>query len=195
MTKSASVKGRITPVRGLILLFLYLEENFKNPFTNKNDHDIVTAMLMIIIIVIKLERLVAMAGIKKYSRKREAVLDVLRGTTSHPTADWIYEKVKKEIPEISLGTVYRNLAVFKEEGLIISVGVVDGQERFDADISEHTHFVCTSCGDVIDISSVLDPTLNETIARDNDVDIDFRQLNFYGKCGNCRDKSIANQKK
>ena len=92
-----------------------------------------------------------MGGEKKYSRKREAVLEIIRGTASHPTADWIYDEVRKDIPDISLGTVYRNLAAFKDEGLIISVGVVDGRERFDANTGEHAHFICLGCGSVLDI--------------------------------------------
>jgi Fur family peroxide stress response transcriptional regulator len=126
-----------------------------------------------------------MSGMKKYSRKREAILEKLRGTTSHPTADWVYDEVKKELADISLGTVYRNLAVFKEEGLIISVGVVDGQERFDANTSQHTHFICLDCGNILDISADVDPSLNERVARENHLDIVLRQLTFYGKCKQC----------
>lgn len=134
-----------------------------------------------------------MGAIKKYSRKRDAVLEKIRGTTSHPTADWIYEEVRKDIPDISLGTVYRNLSVFKDEGLIISVGVVDGQERFDANTREHTHFICLGCGDVLDIDADIGPELNEKVARDNGLDIMFRQLNFYGKCVKCGEKSKADR--
>ncbi len=132
-----------------------------------------------------------MGGIKKYSRKREAVLKKIRGTTAHPTADWVFEEVRKEIPDISLGTVYRNLSVFKDEGLIISVGVVGGQERFDANTKEHTHFICLGCGDVLDIESVEskdDTSLNERVSQKNGLDVMFRQLTFYGKCKKCSDK-------
>ncbi|NMA25977.1 MAG: transcriptional repressor [Clostridiales bacterium] len=122
---------------------------------------------------------------KKYSRKREAVLEKIRGTASHPTADWVYEEVRKEIPDISLGTVYRNLAVFKDEGLIISVGVVDGRERFDANTCEHAHFICLGCGSVLDIEADIEAGFNERVAQANGLDIQFRQLSFYGKCGRC----------
>lgn len=122
---------------------------------------------------------------KKYSRKREAVLEKIRGTVSHPTADWVYEEVRKDIPDISLGTVYRNLAVFKDEGLIISVGVVDGRERFDANTREHAHFICLGCGSVLDIEADIEAGLNERVAQANGLDIRFRQLSFYGKCGRC----------
>lgn len=88
---------------------------------------------------------------RNYSRKREAILNAVRSTTSHPTADWVYEKLKSEYPDLSLGTVYRNLAQFKEEGTIASIGVVNGQERFDGNVHPHTHFVCSKCGAVLDI--------------------------------------------
>jgi Fur family transcriptional regulator, peroxide stress response regulator len=129
-----------------------------------------------------------MSGKKKYSRKREAILKKIRGTTAHPTADWIYEEVKKEMPDISLGTVYRNLAVFKDEGLIISVGVVGGQERFDANTLEHTHFICLGCGEVLDIEVDVEESLNESVASKNGIDVFFRQLTFYGNCNKCHHK-------
>lgn len=136
-----------------------------------------------------------MGGVKKYSRKREALLEKIRATSTHPTADWIYEEVKKDIPDLSLGTVYRNLAVFKDEGLIISVGVVDGQERFDANTKEHTHFICLDCGAVIDINADVGPALNKSVEDLNGLDIMYRQLTFYGKCSKCSDKLINNKEK
>lgn len=69
---------------------------------------------------------------QNYSRKREAILSAICSTDIHPTADWIYQKLKPIYPDLSLGTVYRNIARFKEDGLIISVGVVEGQERLMA---------------------------------------------------------------
>ncbi len=134
-----------------------------------------------------------MSGFKKYSRKREAVFEKLSGTTSHPTAEWLYEELKKEIPDLSLGTVYRNLSVFKDEGLIISVGVVNGQERFDANTCEHSHFVCLDCGGVFDIDAHIEPSFNDEIARRNNIDVLFRQLNFYGKCKQCGSKQESTQ--
>ena len=73
----------------------------------------------------------------KHFKKREAILNCLRSTNTHPTAEWVYAQLKTEYPDISLGTVYRNLALFKEQGLVISVGTVGGVERFDADTEPH----------------------------------------------------------
>ena len=88
---------------------------------------------------------------QKHSKKRDAILQCVRSTKSHPTADWVYGQLRPEIPGLSLGTVYRNLAAFKREGVIASVGVVDGMERFDANTAPHAHFVCKHCSAVIDV--------------------------------------------
>lgn len=85
-----------------------------------------------------------MATIRKRSRKRDAILACVRATTCHPSAEWVYQRLKPTIPDLSLGTVYRNLSMFKDEGLVISVGTVGGLERFDGNTKPHTHFVCTA---------------------------------------------------
>ena len=75
----------------------------------------------------------------RYSKKREAILEAIRSTKTHPSADWVYQTLKPTHPDLSLGTVYRNLDFFRQHGTIISVGVVKGQERFDATTTPHTH--------------------------------------------------------
>ena len=88
---------------------------------------------------------------RKNSKKRQAILESLRSVTDHPTAEMIYNRLKPEYPDLSLGTVYRNLAMFLEEGQVISVGTVDGQERYDARTDFHAHLVCRRCRCVTDI--------------------------------------------
>ena len=90
----------------------------------------------------------------RYSKKREAILEAIRSTDTHPTADWVYQTLKPTHPDLSLGTVYRNLNFFREQGTIRCVGVVKGQERFDANTHPHTHFVCDGCGAVIDLHEI-----------------------------------------
>lgn len=117
----------------------------------------------------------------RFSRKRSAVYEVLRSTKSHPTAEWIYEQVKLAYPDISLGTVYRNLAMFKAAGEIISVGVVAGQERFDADVSPHSHFVCRLCNSVIDVAEdAAQPMAKAACGRVESCEIIYR-----GICKSC----------
>ncbi|MGE4352678.1 MAG: transcriptional repressor [Oscillospiraceae bacterium] len=88
---------------------------------------------------------------QKYSKKREAILEAIRATKEHPSAEWVYSQLKPEYPDLSLGTVYRNLALFREHGDIISVGNFGGQERFDGNVEPHPHFICEHCHRVIDL--------------------------------------------
>lgn len=123
---------------------------------------------------------------RNFSRKREAVLRAVRSTTTHPTAEWVYQTLKPEYPDLSLGTVYRNLAQFKEDGVIISVGIVNGQERFDGNVQPHTHFVCSQCGAVLDIADDRpDPGCIERIARNNHIRIDAADIMLRGVCSEC----------
>ena len=82
---------------------------------------------------------------RRYSPKREAILECLRSTDSHPAAEWVYAQLKPSIPDLSLATVYRNLGQFRKDGTIQVIGNVDGEERYDGDISPHSHFICRSC--------------------------------------------------
>ena len=79
---------------------------------------------------------------RRYSRKREAIREVLMGTESHPNAEWIFNQLKPQIPDLSLATVYRNLSEMKQNGEVQSVAFWDGKERFDGNVKKHSHFVC-----------------------------------------------------
>ena len=87
----------------------------------------------------------------KRSRQREMIKSFLMGRKDHPTADVIYSNLKQQDPNLSLGTVYRNLTLLSDMGEILRLRVGDGVDHFDADTSEHYHFVCTECGSVIDL--------------------------------------------
>ena len=88
---------------------------------------------------------------KNRSKQRETILKVLRSTDTHPTANWIYEEVRKEIPNISLGTVYRNLSALSDAGMILCIDVGDGFAHYDGDISNHIHLQCRGCESIEDI--------------------------------------------
>ena len=85
------------------------------------------------------------------SKKRDAMLALLRSTHCHPGADWVYREMKARYPDLSLGTVYRNLNHLCERGLIRRVGAVNGQERYDGVIAPHSHFICNRCGAIVDL--------------------------------------------
>ncbi len=123
---------------------------------------------------------------QNYSRKREAILNAIKSTSIHPTAEWVYQTLKPVYPDLSLGTVYRNLAQFKNDGVIVSVGTVNGQERFDGNTEPHTHFICSSCGAVIDISGEFVPSaVKDAIAKEYCVRVDSTDVQFHGLCSEC----------
>jgi len=122
----------------------------------------------------------------KHFRKRDAILDCVRGTTVHPSADWVYARLKPDISDLSLGTVYRNLALFKEQGLITSLGTVKGVERFDGNSAPHVHFICDQCGGVDDLMEIqLPPELTTAATTACGGCIQSSQLIFTGRCRNC----------
>ena len=122
----------------------------------------------------------------KHFRKRDAILTCLRETTEHPSAEWVYSQLKQEIPDLSLGTVYRNLSLFKEQGIICSLGTVKGVERFDANTEPHVHYICTGCGKVLDLQHIQVPEdLNQAAATDSGGEVTGCQLTFTGVCGQC----------
>ena len=121
----------------------------------------------------------------KFSRQREAVKKVLCSTKTHPTAAWIYENVQIEIPNISLGTVYRNLNLLTDEGIIKKLSFGDGNEHFDGDISPHSHFYCEDCGRIYDIDFDATELCNK-ISETEKIEISSAACNFSGICGECK---------
>ena len=121
---------------------------------------------------------------KKHFRKRDAILTCLRQTSVHPSAEWLYAQLKPEIPDLSIGTVYRNLALFKEKGMIISLGTVKGVERFDGNTEPHVHFICTACDAVIDLHQIPMPRYDREEC--GGCHIESCALTFTGLCSNCQ---------
>ena len=126
----------------------------------------------------------------KHFRKRDAILAYLRQTDEHPSAEAVYAGLKTVMPDVSLGTVYRNLALFKEQGLIQSLGSVRGVERFDGNIEPHVHFICNDCGKVTELHQMQVPgELTETAAKLAGARVTQCQLTFRGQCGACGELS------
>lgn len=126
---------------------------------------------------------------QRRSEKRQSILDFLRSTKEHPSAETVYTYLKPRYPDLSLGTVYRNLRQLVAEGIVRSVGVVDGEERFDATLSDHPHAVCRLCGRVTDLPKTLLP---EGLAARAEEETGFAlqtiTLQFEGICPICREK-------
>ena len=121
---------------------------------------------------------------KNYSRQREAILQVLRSTNTHPTANWIYTQVREQLPKISLGTVYRNLSALAAAGDILAIDVGDGFEHYDGDISPHLHLSCKSCGSIEDL--VLEEDLMSQKAAERGFTPKTAIYVVYGVCKNCK---------
>jgi Fur family ferric uptake transcriptional regulator len=121
----------------------------------------------------------------RMTTQRLVILDELRKTTSHPTADELYRKVKKRLPMISLATVYRNLEVLSRLGKIRRLDAVGGQRRFDADLTEHYHVRCIRCGRVDDL--YISPRINmdNGVRSVNRFRILGHRLEFLGICPGC----------
>lgn len=125
----------------------------------------------------------------KYSRQREAIKSFLMTRKDHPTADVVYENVRKEFPNISLGTVYRNLTLLSDMGELLRLRVGDGMDHFDADTSPHYHFICQDCGRVIDLDMDSLEAIDNIAGANFGGQIKGHVTYFYGSCENCTEHS------
>ena len=123
--------------------------------------------------------------------KSDAIREILLASYDHPSVEEIYRRLKPDIPDLSLGTVYRNLALFREEGKAMSVATVAGQERFDGRTHPHAHFICEKCGRVDDVDVVLPETL---VTGEMPGEVRSWALTFYGICRCCAADDNKNNK-
>ena len=129
----------------------------------------------------------------RHSKQRDVIMEFLSTRKDHPTADVVYMNVRKEFPNISLGTVYRNLTLLAELGEIQRLRLGDGMDHFDADTSPHYHFVCSECGSVIDLEMQSIESITELAGAAFDGKIAGHVTYFYGLCGNCCHKKDAKE--
>ncbi len=120
-----------------------------------------------------------------HSRQRDAIYNFLLSTKEHPTAEVVFQKVQEEYPKISLGTVYRNLALLEEIGQVQKIPSFDSKDHYDADISEHPHFECRCCGGVYDVKMDNLDFLKTLAANEIGGEIEKTQVVFFGKCEKC----------
>ena len=121
----------------------------------------------------------------KYSRQREAIKEFMMTRKDHPTADIVYMNVRKEFPNISLGTVYRNLTLLSDMGELLRLRVGDGVDHFDATTTPHYHFICKECGAVTDLEIPTIHSINTAASENFKGQIDGHVTYFYGKCEHC----------
>ncbi|MFU8795864.1 MAG: Fur family transcriptional regulator [Dehalococcoidia bacterium] len=128
------------------------------------------------------------------TRYREAIARVLRGTRSHPSAEWVYEEVKRELPDIGLATVYRNLRLMKEAGEIVELRAADSSAHFDADTRMHYHFLCDRCGRIMDLDEPVDANVESRVEQKTGLKVTRHHLALYGVCLECQEhQSGANK--
>ena len=128
-----------------------------------------------------------MATVKR-SRQRDAIRSFLMSRKDHPTAEVVYDNVSKEFPNISLGTVYRNLTFLVDNGMAMKVPCSDGSVHFDGNVNPHYHFQCVNCGKVMDLnfdSREVEKNFNEAAAKNFDGTIQGNVTFFYGECPEC----------
>ncbi len=121
----------------------------------------------------------------KHSKQRDMIKDFLMSRKDHPTADIVYMNVRQQQPNISLGTVYRNLTLLADIGEIQRLRLGDGVDHFDADISEHYHFICNDCGSVIDLEMDSISSITDVAQKKFNGRISGHVTHFYGSCNSC----------
>ena len=124
----------------------------------------------------------------KRSRQRECIKEFLIGRYDHPTADMVYSHVREQFPNISLGTVYRNLNLLVETGEILKLTCGNGPDHYDGNATPHYHFVCRECGQVYDIDLDEMTGLNASVQSKAPGKIDSHSILFYGHCYQCMEK-------
>ena len=124
----------------------------------------------------------------RHSRQRQRILELLRATETHPTANWLYDKLRNEFPNLSMGNVYRNLGILVEQGLVKRIDFGSTFDRFDANTDHHYHFVCERCAAIVDLELPIDDRLNERVNKATNFKAKRHNIQFYGLCDSCADK-------
>lgn len=125
----------------------------------------------------------------RMTKQRQVILEELRSVTSHPTADDMYDMVRRRLPNVSLGTVYRNLEILAESGVVQKLDIGGTKKRFDGNVGVHCHLRCTQCGRVDDFPLETGVDLDELAAAMTDYTILRHRLEFVGICPNCQGKN------
>ena len=124
----------------------------------------------------------------RHSHQRDMIYNYMLETKEHPSAEMIYEDLKKIEPNLSLGTVYRNLKLLEELGMVRKVTNVNNVERYDAMTYDHIHFVCDECGSVFDLPNFDNEVIKEKLSNEVGGEINWVNIILGGKCKHCREK-------
>jgi Fe2+ or Zn2+ uptake regulation protein len=122
---------------------------------------------------------------RRQSRQREVVLEVVRSTMDHPSAEWIFRQARRRLPRVSLATVYRNLKQLAEQGAIRELHAGGQTARFDGNTGRHYHIRCLGCGRVADLPMSVDERLEREAAHATNYRILGHQVEIHGLCPLC----------
>lgn len=122
----------------------------------------------------------------RLTTQRQIILEELGKVTSHPTANEVYDMVRKRLPRIGLGTVYRNLELLADSGVILKLEVGGTQKRFDATVAPHYHIRCSVCGKVDDIDIPVQENINQDAMEASNYKVLGHHIEFSGICPSCR---------
>lgn len=124
----------------------------------------------------------------KKSKQRDRILELLKTTGSHPSADWLYEKLKADFPRLSMGTVYRNLSILEKQGLVKKIDFGSTYDRFEANITPHYHFICEICGAIKDLELPVEYQLEKKVEEETQMTVHNHRIEFFGICNACMAK-------
>ena len=125
-------------------------------------------------------------AIVRFTKQRQAVLEVVRGSTEHPDAAHVFDAVKQIVPSISLGTVYRSLEALVQEGHLIQVQQPGQATRYDARLEDHAHFICDACGEVFDVLIELPDLVGLVSLKLEGFAVNEARVEFHGTCRRCK---------
>ena len=123
--------------------------------------------------------------LRRQTKQRKMILEKLKKAKTHPTANIIFRMVKKRIPSISFGTVYRNLNLLRDEGSILEIACGKYSCRYDGDTTDHHHFFCLKCNEIFDLPGSLVGNLDKQVCKDAGFEGKYHRINFYGYCKRC----------
>ena len=125
---------------------------------------------------------------RRNTKQRQVILEELRMLKSHPTAAELYQAVRKRLPNISLGTVYRNLDLLTQSKSIQKLEVVGSEARFDGEVRQHHHARCVECGAVDDLFDLPEDIVQQHYKSLDNYDVRGYRIEFYGLCPRCKDR-------
>lgn len=124
--------------------------------------------------------------LRRNTRQRRMILEELKKVRTHPTADSLFRMVRRRLPSVSFGTVYRNLNLLKAEGQILELTCGKYSCRYDGDTRNHYHFFCLECKKVFDLNEPILKDLDKKVSRKAGISVKYHRIDFYGYCKGCK---------